>query len=163
MEQEQGLHARINLLLIKSSLCTGLLCHESNAALAGGVNIMLMAKTTASVCQLQALSVVGRCRTFDSRSARHMRNVGYILASHVILMLGVTLHGHKLAERPLCLGEHTRVNIGVYTGLFPVTVVMAMDVARALQPLCYVARRQVGKRTSSYGALPSTKTAGPAV
>jgi len=44
-----------------------LLEHESNAAVAGGVNIMLSAKTTAGICQLQALSVVGRCRTFDSR------------------------------------------------------------------------------------------------
>ena len=48
----------------------GLLEHESNAAVAGGVNIMLSAKTTAGICQLQALSVVGRCRTFDSRCVR---------------------------------------------------------------------------------------------
>ena len=48
---------------------TGLLERESNAAVAAGVNIMLSAKTTAGICQLQALSVVGRCRTFDSRSA----------------------------------------------------------------------------------------------
>ena len=49
-------------------LCqTGLLDGESNAAVAAGVNIMLSAKTTAGICQLQALSVVGRCRTFDSR------------------------------------------------------------------------------------------------
>jgi len=48
----------------------GLLGHEANAALVGGVNIILMAKTTASICQLQALSITGRCRTFDSRSDR---------------------------------------------------------------------------------------------
>jgi len=28
---------------------------------------MLSAKTTAGICQLQALSVSGRCRTFDAR------------------------------------------------------------------------------------------------
>ena len=56
--------------LSASCMCrTGLLERESNAAVTGGVNIMLSAKTTAGICQLQALSVVGRCRTFDSRSA----------------------------------------------------------------------------------------------
>lgn len=47
----------------------GLLEHESDAAVAGGINVMLSAKTTAGICQLQALSVVGRCRTFEARCA----------------------------------------------------------------------------------------------
>lgn len=53
----------------------GLLEHESNTAVAGGINVMLSAETTASICQLQALSPVGRCRTFDARYAwSHLRN-----------------------------------------------------------------------------------------
>ena len=48
-------------------LAAGLLEHESNTAVAGGINVMLSAETTASICQLQALSPVGRCRTFDAR------------------------------------------------------------------------------------------------
>ena len=47
--------------------CAALLDRESDSAVVGGVNVMLNAKTTAGICQLQALSVVGRCRTFDAR------------------------------------------------------------------------------------------------
>lgn len=47
--------------------CAGLLDRESDSAVVGGVNVMLNAKTTAGICQLQALSAVGRCRTFDAR------------------------------------------------------------------------------------------------
>jgi len=68
-------HARdaVKLLCILHTLFrhapfdAGLLELESNAAVAGGINVMLSAETTASICQLQALSVVGRCRTFDAR------------------------------------------------------------------------------------------------
>ena len=47
----------------------GLLNQEANSALVGGTNIMLSAETTAGICQLQALSIIGRCRTFDIRYA----------------------------------------------------------------------------------------------
>lgn len=39
-----------------------LLCGEGDAALAGGINAMLLPETTAGISQLQALSAVGRCR-----------------------------------------------------------------------------------------------------
>ena len=35
---------------------------EAGAALVGGINVMLRPDTTAGICQLQALSPVGRCR-----------------------------------------------------------------------------------------------------
>lgn len=39
-----------------------IISHESRGAVVGGVNIMLRPETTAGICQLQALSPVGRCR-----------------------------------------------------------------------------------------------------
>ena len=42
--------------------CKSLEAGEAQAALVGGINIMLRAQTTAGICQLQALSPVGRCR-----------------------------------------------------------------------------------------------------
>ena len=53
---------------------TGLLDFEANAALVAGANIMLSSGTTAAICQLQALSPVGRCRTFDDRYVHHSIN-----------------------------------------------------------------------------------------
>ena len=47
----------------------GLLEHEANTALVGGTNLMLASSTTAGICKLQALSIVGRSRTFESRCA----------------------------------------------------------------------------------------------
>lgn len=44
----------------------GILAGESTAAVAAGVNAMLSATTTAAICQLQALSPVGRCKTYDA-------------------------------------------------------------------------------------------------
>ena len=51
-----------------SSLVAAHLAHqqimisESGTAVVGGINIMLRPETTAGICQLQALSPVGRCR-----------------------------------------------------------------------------------------------------
>ena len=45
---------------------TGLLARETVAALAGGVNAMLLPITTTSISALSALSPVARCKTFDA-------------------------------------------------------------------------------------------------
>ena len=57
-----------------------LLAGESDAAVAGGINIMLEASTTAGICQLQALSPVGRCRSFDASGDGYGRGEGFVAA-----------------------------------------------------------------------------------
>jgi acyl transferase domain-containing protein len=42
-----------------------LLLEESDAAVSAGVNLMLLEATTSAICQLQALSPGGRCKSFD--------------------------------------------------------------------------------------------------
>ena len=54
---------------------------EAEAALAGGTNAMLLADTTAGICQLQALSPVGRCQSFDAAAD------GYALSFHHSILL----------------------------------------------------------------------------
>ena len=49
---------------------------ESDSALAAGVNLMLLGETTAAICQLQALSPVGRCKTFDASADGYGRGEG---------------------------------------------------------------------------------------
>ena len=44
----------------------GLVGRATDMAVAGGVNVMLAAATTSRICLLQALSPVGRCKTFDA-------------------------------------------------------------------------------------------------
>jgi hypothetical protein len=46
----------------------GIVRHESEFALAGGVNVMLIPQTTSRICLLQALSIVGRCKALDASS-----------------------------------------------------------------------------------------------
>jgi Beta-ketoacyl synthase, N-terminal domain/Beta-ketoacyl synthase, C-terminal domain len=46
----------------------GIVRHESEFALAGGVNVMLIPQTTLRICLLQALSLVGRCKALDASS-----------------------------------------------------------------------------------------------
>ena len=50
--------------LVATHLAVRALLHaEEEAALAGGINAMLLPETTAGISQLQALSTVGRCRS----------------------------------------------------------------------------------------------------
>jgi acyl transferase domain-containing protein/acyl carrier protein len=49
---------------------------ECGAAVAGGANVMLLADTTSAICQLQALSPVGRCKTFDASADGYGRGEG---------------------------------------------------------------------------------------
>ena len=49
--------------LVAAHLAAKAIMHgEEEAAVAGGVNAMLLAETTAGISQLQALSAAGRCR-----------------------------------------------------------------------------------------------------
>lgn len=45
--------------------------------MAAGTNIMLQAGTTAAICQLQALSPVGRCKTFEASADGYGRGEGF--------------------------------------------------------------------------------------
>lgn len=57
-----------------------LLAEDNDAAIAAGVNLMLLPSTTAAICQLSALSPVGRCRTFDSSADGYGRGEGVAVA-----------------------------------------------------------------------------------
>lgn len=50
---------------------------DATAAVAGGANLMLSATTTAAICQLQALSPVGRCKTFEASADGYGRGEGF--------------------------------------------------------------------------------------
>lgn len=58
----------------------GLAAGQTQAAVAGGVNIMLEPRTTARICLLQALSPVGRCKTFDATGDGYGRGEGFAVA-----------------------------------------------------------------------------------
>lgn len=53
---------------------------ETAAALAGGTNVMLTPRTSARICLLQALSPVGRCKTFDASGDGYGRGEGFTVA-----------------------------------------------------------------------------------
>jgi acyl transferase domain-containing protein/acyl carrier protein len=63
-----------------------LVTEDATAAVAGGANLMLSATTTAAICQLQALSPVGRCKTFDASADGYGRGEGFALMvlSHAV-------------------------------------------------------------------------------
>jgi len=56
--------------------CQSLRRGECERALAGGVNVMISPKTTVLMCQMQALSPEGRCRTFDASADGYGRGEG---------------------------------------------------------------------------------------
>ncbi|CAL8465605.1 g5141 [Coccomyxa elongata] len=55
----------------------GIIGGECSAALAGGINIMLWHDVTAGICQLQALSPVGRCKSFETSADGYGRGEGF--------------------------------------------------------------------------------------
>ena len=70
-----------------------LITEDATAAVAGGANLMLSATTTAAICQLQALSPMGRCKTFDASADGYGRGEGF-----AVLVLGLNgTHGDTLA------------------------------------------------------------------
>nr|WP_063817817.1 type I polyketide synthase [Herbidospora sakaeratensis] len=56
--------------------CESLRRGETGLALAGGVNLNLLARTTAAIGSFGALSPDGRCHTFDSRANGYVRGEG---------------------------------------------------------------------------------------
>jgi len=78
-----------------------LVAEDATAAVAGGANLMLSATTTAAICQLQALSLVGRCKTFDASADGYGRGEGF-----AIMVLS-----HALSDvQSLAILEATTVN-----------------------------------------------------
>ncbi|MCP3760705.1 type I polyketide synthase, partial [Streptomyces sp. TBY4] len=63
-------------LLAVQAACESLWRGESRIALAGGVNLNLLADTTAAIGRFGALSPDGRCYTFDSRANGYVRGEG---------------------------------------------------------------------------------------
>jgi len=55
----------------------GLVAGETVAAVAAGVNTMLLSITTASICGMGALSPVARCKTFDASADGYGRGEGF--------------------------------------------------------------------------------------
>lgn len=68
------------LLITIFAFPQGLINHETSISVAGGVNAILGTGTTNAICQLQALSPVGRCRTFESASDGYGRSEGFAVA-----------------------------------------------------------------------------------
>ncbi|MEH1169328.1 beta-ketoacyl synthase N-terminal-like domain-containing protein [Micromonospora sp. CPCC 205539] len=56
--------------------CAAIRAGEIDAALAGGVNLMLSPLTTVALCQSGALSADGHCYTFDARANGYVRGEG---------------------------------------------------------------------------------------
>lgn len=79
----------------------GLLEAETTGAVAGGTNIMLSPITTVAICQLQALSAEGRCKSFDSSADGYGRGDGF-----AVVVLGRT----HVATSALAILQGTAVN-----------------------------------------------------
>ena len=63
-------------LLAVHLACGSLRSGECNLALAGGVNLTLLPEATIGLCQLKALAVDGRCKTFDAAANGYVRGEG---------------------------------------------------------------------------------------
>ncbi len=51
---------------------------EASAAVASGINALLWHETTVGICQLQALSPVGRCKSFEASADGYGRGEGFV-------------------------------------------------------------------------------------
>lgn len=87
-----------------------LLLAECSTAVSTGSNIMLRAGTTAAICQLQALSPVGRCKSFEASADGYGRGEGVatlvmcrpleaqLAALHMTGGLQAVIHGSALNQ-----------------------------------------------------------------
>ncbi len=73
---------------------------ECGSAVAAGANLMLLAGTTAAICQLRALSPVGRCKSFEASADGYGRGEG--VAALVLCRQQPDL----LARLPTSSGSH---------------------------------------------------------
>lgn len=70
-------HTACSSSLVATHLAhTGLLNREAESAASCGVFMVLLPDTMSGICQLQALSPVGRCKTFDSSGDGYGRGEG---------------------------------------------------------------------------------------
>ena len=56
--------------------CQSLRSHESDAAVAGGVNLTLLPESTLATCRTRMLSADGSCKTFDAAADGYVRGEG---------------------------------------------------------------------------------------
>jgi 3-oxoacyl-(acyl-carrier-protein) synthase/acyl carrier protein len=88
---------------------TALHNYECASAMAAGTNAMLLADTTAAICQLQALSPVGRCKTFDASADGYGRGEGFAV---VILQRQEISNPDFSKQEPAALIVSSAVNQG---------------------------------------------------
>jgi len=79
---------------------------ECSAAVAAGTNIMLQAGTTSAICQLQALSPAGRCKTFEASADGYGRGEGF-----AVLIMQRQEHTVS-AQQPVAVLRASAVNQG---------------------------------------------------
>lgn len=79
----------------------GLLGHETVAAVAAGVNTMLLPITTTSICGLGALSPSSRCKTFDTSADGYGRGEGF----------GVVVLAHASSNANSRLQQHDALGL----------------------------------------------------
>lgn len=79
---------------------------EMEAATAGGVNVMLTSQTTSRICLLQALSPVGRCKSFDASGDGYGRGEAF---SVVVLKPSPTTQPES-GHRPAAIIRGSAVN-----------------------------------------------------
>ncbi len=56
----------------------GIIVGEASSAIASGINALLWHETTVGICQLQALSPVGRCKSFEASADGYGRGEGFV-------------------------------------------------------------------------------------
>ena len=94
-----------------SAVWQGLLVGESAAAVAGGTNVMLTPQTSARICLLQALSPVGRCKTFDATGDGYGRGEAFTVAYLRSPAPSTCMAVQSLTHLPACTWNMVRVHV----------------------------------------------------
>ena len=84
----------------------GLLNRECKASLAAGANLLLSPKTMAKISALQALSPVGRCKTFDASADGYGRGEGVA----VLILAGISSSNALSSSSPIAVIQGSAVN-----------------------------------------------------